>query len=85
MKTKEELINNCKYQISQIEYHVGLSHTDEHGYISCTKDEHGNYLDENYKIIDINNMEWFDSKSVKEAIDYWKQELKELIEIQNKL
>ena len=75
---KELRITNCEKQISKIEYYCGLTYIDAMGQEYCLKDKNGNYLDESGDIIDIDNIEWF-GETVKQAIDYWKQQLNILL------
>ncbi len=76
---KELRITNCEKQIAKIEYYCGLTHIDDRGQEYCLKDTNGNYLDERGDIIDIDNIEWFSGETVKQAIDYWKQQLNILL------
>jgi hypothetical protein len=75
---KEARIQNCKFQISQAEYYSGLADVDEKGQASCTKDKNGNYLDDYGNIIDIDSIMFTEHTTLKEHLDYWKQELNRL-------
>ena len=72
-------LNDCKFQIAQIEYQCGLSYIDERGQTFCIKDKNGNYLDMCGKIIDIDKIDWFNGETVKQALDFWNQQLNILL------